>query len=45
MITDAGFAIKTNQEGLERLEEKEDKKGDVLLKELKVLRPRMESNV
>lgn len=43
MITDAGFTIKTNREDLKRLEE-EEKKGDVLLKELKVLRPRMESN-
>ena len=42
MIRDAGFAIKTNQEELARLEEK---KGDVLLKELEVLRPRMGSNV
>ena len=43
MIEDAGFTIKTNQENLEQLERKE-KKRDVLLKELKVLRPRMESN-
>ena len=43
MIEDAGFTIKTNQENLEQLERKEQKKGDVLLKELKVLRPRMES--
>ena len=38
MITDAGFTIRTNQEDLGQPE----KKGDVLLKELKVLRPRME---
>ena len=44
MITDAGFTIKTNREDLKQLEEKKKEKGDVLLKELKVLRPRMESN-
>ena len=44
MITDAGFTIKTNRENLKQLEKKEEEKGDVLLKELKVLRPRMESN-
>ena len=44
MITDAGFAIKTNREDVERLEKTEKKRDDVLLKELKVLRPRMESN-
>ena len=43
MITDAGFSIRTNREDLEQLE-KEEKKGDVLLKELKILRPRMEAN-
>ena len=41
MIRDAGFAIKTNQEDLARLKEKKD---EVLLKELKVLRPRMGSD-
>ena len=44
MITDAGFTIRTNQEDLAQLEEKKEEKGDVLLKELRVLRPRMESN-
>ncbi len=44
MIRDAGFAIKTNREDLERLKKAEEKRDDVLLKELKVLRPRMESN-
>ena len=44
MITDAGFTIKTNREGLEQLAKKKEEKGDVLLKELKVLRPRMGSN-
>ena len=42
MIEDAGFTVKANRESLGQLEEKEEKKGDVLLKELKVLRPRME---
>ena len=44
MIEDAGFTVKTNKEGAEQVKQKEKKKGDVLLKELKVLRPRMESN-
>ena len=44
MIEDAGFIVKTNGDGAEHLEEKEKKKSDVLLKELKVLRPRMESD-
>ena len=42
MIEDAGFRVKTNGEGGEQLKQKEVEKGDVLLKELKVLRPRME---
>ena len=45
MIEDAGFTVKTNGEGAEQLKQEETKKRDVLLKELKVLRPRMESNV
>ena len=44
MIKDAGFTVKTNGEGIEQLKQKEKKQGDVLLKELKVLRPRMESS-
>ena len=40
MIKDAGFTIRTNREDLAGLEEGKD---DVILKELKVLRPRMES--
>ena len=44
MIRDAGFTVKTNQENVDQLAVKAEKKGDVLLKELKVLRPRMESN-
>jgi biotin synthase len=44
MIEDAGFTVKTNGEGIEQLKQKEKKQGDVLLKELKVLRPRMESS-
>ena len=43
MIKDAGFRVKTNAEDLERLDQEEVEKRDVLLKELKVLRPRMES--
>ena len=44
MIEDAGFTIKTNAESVEQLKQKEKEKRDVLLKELKVLRPRMESS-
>ena len=45
MIEDAGFTVETNAESAEQLKQHEKKKGDVLLKELKVLRPRIESNV
>ena len=45
MIRDAGFTVKTNLENTEQLDHKEAKKKDVLLKELKVLRPRMASNL
>ena len=44
MIEDAGFTVKTNKEGAEQVKQKEKKREDILLKELKVLRPRMESN-
>ncbi len=44
MIEDAGFTVKTNVGDEEQLKQKETKKRDVLLKELEVLRPRMESN-
>ena len=44
MIEDAGFTIKTDAESVEQLKQKEKEKRDVLLKELKVLRPRMEPN-
>ena len=44
MITDAGFTVKTNGEDSEQLKQEEMVKTDVLLKELKVLRPRMASN-
>ena len=44
MIRDAGFTVKTNAEDAEQLNQEEAEKKDVLLKELKVLRPRMESN-
>jgi len=44
MIRDAGFTIKTNADDLEQLKRRETEKGDVLLKELKVLRPRMGSD-
>lgn len=44
MIEDAGFTIKTNVGDEEQLKQEETKKRDVLLKELKVLRPRMESS-
>ena len=43
MIRDAGFSVKTNAEDVEQLNHKEAEKKDVLLKELKVLRPHMES--
>ena len=42
MIRDAGFTVKTNVGNTEHLNHKEAEKKDVLLKELKVLRPRME---
>jgi len=45
MIKDAGFKVKTNRENTEHLNQDEIQKRDVRLKELKVLRPRMESNV
>ncbi len=44
MIEDAGFTIKTNVGDAEQLKQEEKEKRDVLLKELKVLRPRMESS-
>ena len=44
MIEDAGFAVKANIGDEEQLKQEETKKKDVLLKELKVLRPRMEPN-
>ena len=40
MIRDAGFTVKTNAE---QLNQDKIERRDVLLKELKVLRPRMES--
>ena len=43
MIRDAGFMVKTNGGDTEQLNQDEIGKRDVLLKELKVLRPRMES--
>ena len=43
MIRDAGFTVKTNDEDIDQLNPEEVKKRDVLLKELKVLRPRMAS--
>ena len=45
MIRDAGFTVKTNGDDTERLKGEESENRDVLLKELKVLRPRMESDV
>ena len=45
MIRDAGFTIKTNGDDLEHLKRRETEKRDVLLKELKVLRPRMDSEL
>ena len=44
MITDAGFTVKTQGEEAEQLKREEIEKKDVLLKELNVLRPRMESD-
>ncbi len=44
MIRDAGFAVKTDNEDTNQLNQEEVAKRDVLLKELKVLRPRMTSN-
>ena len=44
MIEDAGFTVKTNVGAAEQLKQEETQKRDVLLKELKVLRPRMESS-
>ena len=43
MIRDAGFTVKTNAEDIDQLNAEEVEKRDVLLKELKVLRPRMAS--
>ena len=42
MIRDAGFTVKTNEDTVTQLNPKEVEKRDVLLKDLKVLRPRME---
>ena len=44
MIRDAGFTVKANSDNTEPLKQEETEKRDVLLKELKVLRPRMESD-
>ena len=44
MIRDAGFTIKTNEDTTTQRNLKDAEKRDVLLKDLKVLRPRMESN-
>jgi biotin synthase len=44
MIRDAGFTVKTNSDDTEQLKQEETEKRDVLLKELKVLRPHMESD-
>ena len=44
MIKDAGFTIKTNVENTDQRNQDETEKRDVLLKDLKVLRPRMASN-
>lgn len=43
MIRDAGFTVKTNDADIDQLNKAEVEKRDVLLKELKVLRPRMAS--
>lgn len=45
MIKDAGFTVKTNVEDADVLQQKELGQRDVLLKELKVLRPRMDRNI
>ena len=45
MIRDAGFTVKTNGDDTERLKRRETEKREVLLKELKVLRPRLESDI
>lgn len=44
MIQDAGFTIETNGEILDNRQNQQTKQSGVLLKELPVLRPRMESN-
>ena len=44
MLQDAGFAIETNGEISDYLQQPPTEQGGVLLKELPVLRPRMESN-
>ena len=44
MIRDSGFTVKTNGEDTTQLKAEETERRDVLLKELKVLRPRMEPN-
>ena len=44
MIRDAGFTVKTNAEDAGQRNQDEIEKRDVLLKELKVLRPRMASD-
>ena len=43
MIRDAGFTVKTDGDASTQLKSEEVQKRDVLLKDLKVLRPRMES--
>ena len=44
MVKDAGFTVKTNGEETDQRTSEETRKRDVLLKDLKVLRPRMASN-
>ena len=44
MIRDSGFTVKTNGDDTEQLKAEETERRDVPLKELKVLRPRMESD-
>ena len=44
MIMDAGFTVKTKGEDLKQIGQEETENRNVLLKELKVLRPRMESD-
>ena len=44
MIEDAGFTVETSAGAAEQLKQEETKKRDVLLKDLKVLRPRLDSN-